>query len=123
MCIRDRDEIVRSLDDVEGLHDLRIAYNHLRYAIDGFEAALAPELLAMREVAAKLQKRLGDLHDLDVANSTIAAAEGLEEAERARVLEALAKRRARAVRKLQEDAGIRVPAAPLEAHDLQPDLT
>lgn len=98
---------VHGLDDAEGLHDLRIEYKHLRYAIDGLETALAPELVAMRDVAAKLQKRLGDLHDLDVAKTTLSAARGLTVAHRTVILAALDQRRAKAIRKFQEDGGSR----------------
>lgn len=98
---------VTGLDDTEGLHDLRIEYKHLRYAIDGLEAALAPELVAMRDVAAKLQKRLGDLHDLDVAKTTLQAARGLAPTHRNIVLAALEARREKAVRKFREDGGTR----------------
>ncbi len=91
----------------EGLHDLRIEYKHLRYAIDGLETALAPELVAMRDVAAKLQKRLGDLHDLDVAKTTLQAARGLAPTHRTIILAALEQRRDKAIRKFQEDGGTR----------------
>lgn len=92
---------------VAGLHALRIAYKRLRYGIDGFESALAPELVAMRDVAARMQKRLGDLHDLDIAQATIGNARGLAEAHRASVLDALSRRRHKALRKFREEGGLR----------------
>ena len=65
-------------DDVVGLHDLRIAYKKLRYAVEIFTEALPVDVAAMAEPAARFQKRLGDLHDLDVAKVAIARARGLE---------------------------------------------
>src|SRR6202030_2326241 len=57
--------------DVEGLHALRIAYKKLRYAVESFHEVLPAEIVTMAEVAARFQKRLGDLHDIDVALVTI----------------------------------------------------
>jgi len=54
-------------DDAEGLHRLRIAYKRLRYTADTFADALPSELAALAQPAARLQGRLGDLHDVDIA--------------------------------------------------------
>ena len=78
--------------EVEELHALRIAYKHLRYTLEFFGPVLPPDLTAAEEVAVRFQKRLGDLHDLDVALVTIAEAtrarndEGRVEAELAEAL-------------------------------------
>jgi CHAD domain-containing protein len=55
------------LDDAEGLHRLRILYKRLRYASEGFAGALSHEDAGLGAVAERFQKRLGELHDLDVA--------------------------------------------------------
>jgi CHAD domain-containing protein len=55
------------VDDVVGLHNLRLRYKRLRYTIENFRPVLAPELVVMQEVATLFQKRLGDVHDVDVA--------------------------------------------------------
>ena len=54
-------------DDGEGLHDLRIAYKRLRYTLEFFGPVLPPDLTAAHDAAVKFQKRLGDIHDLDMA--------------------------------------------------------
>jgi CHAD domain-containing protein len=61
-------------DDVSLLHELRIAYKELRYTVELFEPALPPETVAIVKAAAKMQKRLGEVHDLDVAILTVARA-------------------------------------------------
>jgi CHAD domain-containing protein len=84
-------------DDVVALHDLRIAYKHLRYSIEVFEGALPADVAAVREPATKFQKRLGDIHDIDVAFDTIARARGLTVAVKAQVRAALAAMRTKKV--------------------------
>jgi len=86
-------------DDVVGLHDLRIAYKKLRYAVEIFAEALPADLAAMAEPAARFQKRLGDIHDLDVAKLALARARGLELTMRTRVVLALDEARARKLAK------------------------
>jgi CHAD domain-containing protein len=88
-------------DDVTGMHALRIAYKKLRYAAEFFTEALPPELAQMAEVAARFQKRLGEVHDIDVALVSVARARGLPQACRDRVLAALRQARERKVRKFQ----------------------
>jgi CHAD domain-containing protein len=101
-----------SPDDVVGLHDLRIAYKKLRYAVEIFSEALPSDLAAMAEPAARFQKRLGDIHDLDVAKVAIRRARGLEPTTRALVLSALDDARAR---KLTKYLAEMMPAAVPEA--------
>jgi CHAD domain-containing protein len=86
-------------DDVQRMHELRIAYKKLRYAAEFFAVALPPELAALAEVAARFQKRLGEIHDVDVALVSIGRARGLPEATRVRVLAALREERTRKVKK------------------------
>jgi CHAD domain-containing protein len=86
-------------DDVVGLHDLRIAYKKLRYAVEIFKDALPADLAAMADPAARFQKRLGDLHDVDVAKIALARARGLDAATRLIVLAALDQARAKRLAK------------------------
>jgi CHAD domain-containing protein len=86
-------------DDVIGLHDLRIAYKKLRYAVEIFSEALPVDLAAMAEPAARFQKRLGDIHDLDVAKVALARARGLEVPTRSLVVTALDEVRAKKLAK------------------------
>lgn len=60
--------------EIEALHELRIAYKRLRYTLEFFGPVLPPDLTAAEEIAVRFQKRLGDLHDLDVALVTVADA-------------------------------------------------
>jgi CHAD domain-containing protein len=89
--------------DVEAMHALRILYKRLRYAVEGFEAALSPELVAMAAVATKFQKRLGEVHDLDVARVSVERARTLDPATRTAILAAIAAARAVAVSKYVAD--------------------
>jgi CHAD domain-containing protein len=76
-------------DDAVALHDLRIAYKELRYAAELLSEALPTDLAAMAEPAAKFQKRLGEIHDADMALAALRRARGLDEAVRAQVLAAV----------------------------------
>jgi CHAD domain-containing protein len=80
--------------DVEGLHELRIAYKGLRYTVETFSDVLPADLKALREPAVKMQKLLGEVHDVDVALQIIDRARGLNVAIRDRVQNALISRRA-----------------------------
>lgn len=89
-------------DDARALHDLRIAYKHLRYAIETFGEALAgaeggAAAAAEREQAKAEQKRLGEVHDLDVALAVIARTRSLGPAAREGLKRALREARARKV--------------------------
>jgi len=86
-------------DDAVLLHDLRIAYKKLRYAVEIFSEALPTDLAAMAEPAARFQKRLGDLHDLDVAIAALGRARGLASESRAHVIAALREARAKKLAK------------------------
>jgi CHAD domain-containing protein len=77
-------------DDVLGLHDLRIAYKELRYSIELLADALPIDARAMLEPATVFQKRLGEIHDVDVAIETISNAKNLATAAREEALETLA---------------------------------
>jgi CHAD domain-containing protein len=105
-------------EDVVGLHDLRIAYKKLRYAVEIFAEALPDDLAAMAEPAARFQKRLGDIHDLDVAKVAVRRARGLDAGTRLVVEAALDEARTRKLTKYLSEMKpvIRVAeAVPVEA--------
>jgi CHAD domain-containing protein len=77
-------------EDVLGLHDLRIAYKELRYSIELLADALPIDARAMLEPATVFQKRLGEVHDVDVAIETISQAKSLPHAAREEALATLA---------------------------------
>jgi hypothetical protein len=89
--------------DAKRLHALRIRYKTLRYAAEMFAQALPLDLAAVAEPAARFQKRLGDIHDLDMALLAISRARGLPIEVRARVAAALVEARARKVKKYLDD--------------------
>jgi CHAD domain-containing protein len=73
-------------EDVVGLHTLRIAYKELRYAAELLAESLPADLAAMADPAARFQKRLGEVHDADVAIVTITRARGLDPVVKADVM-------------------------------------
>ncbi|HEY1954252.1 MAG TPA: CHAD domain-containing protein [Polyangiaceae bacterium] len=80
-------------DDPAALHALRIACKRLRYTTEIFADALPPTVAALAEPATRYQKRLGEIHDLDVARLVIARTRSLSPAVKSRVLEAIARAR------------------------------
>jgi len=91
--------LAASPDDVVALHDLRIDFKHLRYVAEIFGEALPPDLAALAKSASVFQKRLGEVHDIDVAISTIERSRSLDPALRAPVLRGLAVARRAAILK------------------------
>jgi CHAD domain-containing protein len=81
------------ISDVAGMHALRIAYKRLRYSIEAFAKYLPPELRAWRDVAAKFQSLLGDLHDHDVAIEVLRRAANLRSETRGPAIRALREKR------------------------------
>lgn len=69
----------RDVDVTDGakLHELRIAYKELRYSIEILADALPIDARAQLEPATVLQKRLGEIHDVDVAIEVLRVARGL----------------------------------------------
>jgi CHAD domain-containing protein len=84
------------------LHDLRIAWKELRYACELLAEALPPDVTALAEPAAKMQKRLGEIHDADAALAAVARARSMEPLLRVRLQQALHLRRDRLVDKYVE---------------------
>lgn len=99
--------------DVVGMHDLRIAYKELRYSIELLSEALPIDARSQLEPAAVFQKRLGELHDVDVATEVVRNAKGLGVAARAEALASLATLRTKRVNKyLRELDPLAPPVAP-----------
>lgn len=85
--------------DVTGMHDLRIAYKELRYSIELLADALPIDARAQLEPATVFQKRLGELHDVDVAIEAIRNARALSAVTRDEALTTLARLRDKRVNK------------------------
>mgnify|MGYP000202682341 CR=1 FL=1 len=100
--------------DVLGLHALRIAYKGLRYAAEVLAIALPPHFGACAEAAAKFQKRLGEIHDLDVAVVVVRRARGLPLDVKNAAIVALGARRERVVAKLLAEPKILLPRKPAD---------
>jgi CHAD domain-containing protein len=83
--------------DVQGLHELRIAYKGLRYTTELLGPVLPADLAAHAAPAARFQKRLGEIHDLDMAAGAIQRARTLPPRTQALVLGAIQAERRRAV--------------------------
>ena len=92
-------------DDVEGMHELRITYKRLRYAVEAFSRVLPSELRTWGEVATRFQKILGTLHDHDVALDVVRRATALAPEPREALLEALSARRLQVAAEYVERAG------------------
>ena len=89
--------------DVEQMHRLRIRYKELRYSAEIFAEALPLDLAALAPPAARFQKRLGDIHDIDTALDALSRARGLPPETSARVAAALVEVRARKAKKYLDD--------------------
>ncbi|MBL8742206.1 MAG: CHAD domain-containing protein, partial [Myxococcales bacterium] len=80
-------------EDVDAMHRLRIGYKRLRYTLELVAGFFDFDAASGAKLAAKQQKLLGRLHDLDEAIVRIGRARGLPHASRERVLAALKKAR------------------------------
>ncbi len=75
---RDVEQLRRApLSEPEALHNLRIGYKRLRYTIEAFAAVLPGDVVSLAQPAARLQSRLGRLHDVDVAIACVRNATNL----------------------------------------------
>ncbi len=86
-----------AVESVVALHQLRIAYKRLRYTTEIFHDALPIDVAALAGPSARFQKRLGTIHDLDVARAVMDRTKTLPPWVKANVLDALAKQRQEAV--------------------------
>jgi CHAD domain-containing protein len=103
-------------DDVSALHDLRIAYKRLRYTVETFADALPSDLTMLAQTAARVQKRLGDVHDIDVAIGAARRARMLTDEGRADLLAALYRLRVDRIAAYARERGVViVPSVPPQA--------
>jgi CHAD domain-containing protein len=100
-------------DDVSALHDLRIAYKRLRYTVETFGDALPSDVAPLAQTAARFQKRLGDVHDVDVAIGAVRRARTLTDEGRADLLAALYRLRVERIAAYARERGVTVvPSVP-----------
>jgi len=86
-------------EDMLGLHALRISYKELRYSIELLAEALPLDSRSMLEPAVVFQKRLGEIHDVDVAHDVLRSARALPPDARDEALASLAKVREKRIGK------------------------
>jgi|GEM_PF-655565 len=111
-------------EDMLGLHQLRISYKELRYSIELLADALPLDARAMLEPAVVFQKRLGEIHDVDVAAEVLRHSRTLPAEAREQAAASLARVREKRIGKYLREldplgphgpaGGPREPAAPHE---------
>jgi CHAD domain-containing protein len=89
--------------DTVALHALRIAYKELQYSLELLSEGLPRDTQAMLEPSTTIQKRLGEIHDADVAIQTLQKARGLPREVRVEALASLATLRAKRVSRCLRD--------------------
>jgi len=89
--------------DAGAMHALRIRYKRLRYIAELFAPILGPSAEEIARIGARMQRRLGHLHDLDGAMARINRARRLHPRVRAAVGEALGEARAAAGEEVRRD--------------------
>lgn len=94
-----------SVDPADGaaMHALRIRYKRLRYTAELFAPILGEGVADIARVATRMQRRLGDLHDLDEAIDRIERARKLDASTRVAVLAALQAGRTAVSDRVQRD--------------------
>jgi CHAD domain-containing protein len=93
-------------NDSPALHRLRVAYKRLRYTAETFVDVLPLDLGAtLVRTAAGLQKRIGDVHDVDVVVASVQRARGLPDTTRHALLVALSHLRAEREAALVKELG------------------
>jgi CHAD domain-containing protein len=80
-------------DDAQAMHALRIRFKRLRYAAELFGPILGEQTVELGKSAARMQKRLGELHDIDEALVRMRRAWGLTARPRSAVIRALERTR------------------------------
>jgi CHAD domain-containing protein len=83
------------IEDGVALHELRIACKNLRYATELLGPVLGPDRKVSEKPAARFQKHLGEVHDLDVALDIIGKSRTLTPSDRRTLAAWLRERRAR----------------------------
>jgi CHAD domain-containing protein len=89
--------------DSIAMHELRIRYKRLRYTAEIFAPLLGERASEVAKEAARMQKHLGELHDLDEALTRIRRARSLSDPTRGSVRRALARVRAHCSRGIAKD--------------------
>ncbi|TKC97054.1 CHAD domain-containing protein [Polyangium fumosum] len=79
----------RDVGDVDAMHELRIRYKRLRYTAELFAAPLGVTATRLAKHATRMQRHLGELHDIDQAMITLGRARSLGAATKGAVLAAL----------------------------------
>lgn len=93
----EHEPIARLGDDIEGVHQMRVASRRLRAALDAFREALPPKLTARRRELRWIGRSLGELRDFDVQHERLARDVSLIGRKAARSIETISgERRARA---------------------------
>lgn len=92
-----------SVEDAVALHELRIACKNLRYASELLGPALPPERAATEKPAARFQKHLGEVHDLDVASDIVRRSRALTATDSETLLAWLSARRKRRIETYLDD--------------------
>ncbi|WP_437590550.1 CHAD domain-containing protein [Sorangium sp. So ce1000] len=90
-------------DDGAGMHALRIRFKRLRYSAETFSPLFGERAERIAKSASRMQRRLGQLHDVDEALAQMRRAEELPSDERATVIEALTAERVRLAHKATEE--------------------
>lgn len=91
-----------SVSDPEEMHALRICEKRLRYTAELFSELLGEDGERLQKSATRMQKRLGDLHDVDFALERLDRARALSEPARQALREALTEARSRYATKVSE---------------------
>ena len=100
----------------EDFHRARIGAKKLRYLAEWLDGSVATNLNEVADVAAKLQKTLGKLHDLEEAAVRMERARGLSNDDRKLILIELERRRKKAEQRSRADL---VKLLPELAHELE----
>jgi CHAD domain-containing protein len=104
-------------DHARALHRLRVSYKRLRYTAETFADVLPLELGgALARTAAGFQRRIGDVHDVDVVAASVSRARGLTDAARQALLATLSHLRAERESSLLKDLGWGDRKPPASAH-------
>ena len=114
--VREAAALAPSTADAAAMHALRIREKRLRYTAEIFAEVLPGEAARLAKDAARMQKRLGELHDFDEAIAVILQARSLPRPARPLVLQALREARARLAERLRDDvaAAARAPDPPAQ---------
>jgi len=108
--------------DAQSLHQLRVAYKRLRYTAETFVDVLPLDLGAnLVRSAASFQKRIGDVHDVDVVIASVQRARGLHGPSRQALLVALTHLRVERESQLLKELGWGDRRPPASSHSVGTD--